>query len=136
MAEPKPLPDIHDPDYAPFWEHASQFELAVVQCLACQAKRWPPRPACARCHSTASTWAVVQGAGSIYSWTTINRPMHPGFADDVPYVVVIVELDDEPGIRFLGNLLGSTGEGLTVGAPVHVEFVPGEVTLPQWRLRA
>lgn len=60
--------------------------------------------------------------------------MHPGFAEDVPYVVVIVELEDEPGIRLLGNLLGSRGERLAVGLPVEVEFVPGEVTLPQWRL--
>lgn len=136
MAIPKPLPDPDDPDYAPFWQHAARSELAILRCSFCGVKRWPPRPACARCHSTAKDWVSVRGVGTIYSWTTIGRPMHPGFAQDVPYVVVIVELDDEPGIRLLGNLLDSSGEDLGIGLPVEVEFVAGEMTLPQWRLRA
>lgn len=81
-------------------------------------------------------WVPVAGIGTIHSWTTVRRAATRGFEAEVPYVVAIVELDDEPGVRFLGNLLISDSEFLEVGMSVEVEFtVRAGVSLPQWILR-
>jgi uncharacterized OB-fold protein len=58
----------------------------------------------------------------------------------VPYRVVLVELDDAPGIRLLGNLLGTPTHAVEIGAAVEGVFEPHEeadppYTLLQWQQR-
>jgi hypothetical protein len=57
----------------------------------------------------------------------------PPFADELPYVVAIVELPE--GVRMMGNLTGCAVEEVGVGTKVEayaVEFEPG-LALPFWR---
>jgi uncharacterized OB-fold protein len=134
MTSAKPIPDVDDLEFAAYWRFCERSQLAVVLCRACGTKRWPPRPLCPRCSSDDAEWTAVPGFGKIYSWTTVGRSVVPGFEDELPYVVVIVELDDEPGLRFLGNLLDAAGERLQVGMGVEVDFTRrGDIALPQWR---
>ena len=52
----------------------------------------------------------------------MRRPFLPGASKaDVPYVVVLVELDDAPGVRLVGRL--REGEVPTVGARAECEFI-------------
>ena len=44
----------------------------------------------------------------------------PGF--DVPFVLVDVELDEQPELRLIGRLLDGEDPGLRIGARVHVAF--------------
>jgi hypothetical protein len=46
----------------------------------------------------------------------------PGFADDLPYVLVDVELDCQSGIRTIGRLLDGPEASLFIGAKVTVAF--------------
>jgi uncharacterized protein len=50
----------------------------------------------------------------------------------VPYTIVLVELDDHPGVRFVGYLAGAPQ--LTDGQPMRVWFeqLDDGVVLPQW----
>lgn len=61
--------------------------------------------------------------------------MLPEFKEDVPYTLVIVELDDPPGIRFLGTAIDSGSEQLRLGLPMEAVFdeVTEDVTLVRWR---
>lgn len=135
MTTGRPLPDPEYPDLEPYWRAAAEGRLVAQACGACGRLRWPPRPACAGCGSLANAWHEVSGRGRVYSWTVIGRAMLPGFEDRVPYAVVIVEAEDDPRIRFVGNLLGPS-DRLAIGAGVEVDFeTVGGVALPQWRLR-
>ena len=76
------------------------------------------------------------GRGVIYSYSIVDRPLHAGFVDALPYVVVLVELADQPGLRILTNLVDvPEGTSLSCGMPVEVVFEDrGGVMLPQFRL--
>ena len=66
----------------------------------------------------------------------MHQVYHPGFVAEVPYAVVLVELED--GGRMLTNMVECPLERLRVGLPVEVTFEhrSAEVTLPQFRPRA
>jgi hypothetical protein len=65
----------------------------------------------------------------------MHQVYHPGFAADVPYAVVVVELEE--GARLVSNLVGCPIGDLAPGMPVEVTFddVTPEVTLPKFRPR-
>jgi uncharacterized OB-fold protein len=88
---------------------------------------------CPGCGSFDWGWARSTGRGTVYSWTTIERPMHPAFADAVPYAVVVVEMDE--GVRLASRLVDRDPRELSVGLTVTVVFdqVGDGVTLPVFR---
>jgi uncharacterized OB-fold protein len=131
----KPLPQI-SPEMAPFWEAARRHQLVVQRCRGCAAHRVPARDICSRCLSREVEWAPVSGRGTIFSYAIMHQVYHPGFADEVPYAVVQVELEE--GARMLTNVVGCPPAELTVGMPVEVVFEDRtpEVTLPKFRRRA
>jgi uncharacterized protein len=46
----------------------------------------------------------------------------PGFDADVPFVLVDVELDEQPDLRLIGRLTDGTDAPLRVGSKVSVVF--------------
>ncbi|MEV3968085.1 OB-fold domain-containing protein [Streptomyces sp. NPDC050698] len=130
----RPVPDT---DGAPFWDYAAQGELRVQACAACGELRFPPRPCCPHCQSFASEWRPVSGRGRIWSYVVAHPPLLPDYAAHAPYNVVVVELDEAPRIRLVGNLVPAAGrplgslprEHLRIGARVRAVFHDG---LPQW----
>ena len=131
-----PLPAITD-DTRPFWDSCRRHELVVQRCTACDTFRHPPTPVCWRCRSFAHAWVPVSGRGTIFSWAVVHRAFLPELAEEVPYTVVVVALDDAPGVRLLSNLVGAEPAELRVGLPVEVVFedVSPEVTVPRFRPR-
>ena len=129
----KPLPLVTDPDYAPFWEGARRHELLVRRCQECGEYQWPSRPMCSHCHSFDLEWVKVSGKGTLYTYTVANRAFHPAFQGDVPYGVVIVELDEGP--RMVGNSEGVAPEDLKIGMTMETAFndMTEEVTLVNWK---
>ena len=135
------LPDRRDPTTAPFWEGCSRGELLVQACASCALRRMPPRPMCPRCRSLEIRWEPTSGRGRVWSFIVPHPPLLPAFAEVAPYNAVIVELDEDPLIRFAGNLVVSAdGEineidptTITIGEPVHVVFHRiDDVYLPRW----
>ena len=80
------------------------------------------RPICRRCLS----WDVAPGEASgrarLYTYTVTTTPFHPYWADKVPYVVAIAELDEQPGLRLITNVVDCDEGDLTVGLPLRVTF--------------
>ncbi len=130
----RPLPLLDD-DSAPHWEAASRGELRIQRCTACRGWRFPPRPRCPRCGSDAVEWARVSGRGTVYSFVVAHAPVLPSFAARVPFAVALVELDEDPQLRVVGNLPGVPLAELQIGMRVEVDFevVADGVALPQWR---
>ena len=95
-----------------------------------------PRCCCVHCQADEFEAAEVSGRGVIYSYSIVDRRLHAGFVDTVPYTVVLIELADQPELRILTNLVEVTdGTSLSCVVPVEVVFEDrGGVTLPQLRL--
>ncbi len=94
--------------------------LHLQQCFDCSAWRHPPRFRCARCGSSAWTWEPTSGHGRVFTWTVTHRPIDPAFSGELPYAVLVVELDEGP--RVVGNLLGIEPAALSLDLAVIVEI--------------
>ncbi|MCZ7530112.1 MAG: Zn-ribbon domain-containing OB-fold protein [Acidimicrobiia bacterium] len=102
----------------PFWEAVKRHELELQRCAQCGHWLVPPRPMCPKCRSADSEWVPVSGHGTIYSWVTYHESPHPAF--EVPYSVVLVELDE--GVRLVSNPVDIASDELEIGMPVDVVF--------------
>lgn len=131
----KPLPQITR-EMAPFFEAARGHQLVVQRCRGCGTHRFPARDLCSRCLSREAEWAPVSGRGTVFSWAVMHQVYHPGFATEVPYAVVVIELEE--GARLVSNLVDCPVAAIEIGMPVEVVFedVTPEVTLPKFRPRA
>ncbi len=116
-----------------FYAWCRRHELRFQRCQDCATWRHPPRPMCGTCHSMRWEWAPTRGRGTVYSWTTVYQALDPAFADDVPYVVAIVELAEGP--RLATWVTGVAPEQLRTGMPVEVWFddLAEEVALPKFK---
>jgi uncharacterized OB-fold protein len=127
----KPIPAI-TPNLAPFFEGAKRRELVIQKCAACGTYRFPPRDLCSNCLSNRSQWERVSGEGEVFSYSIMHQVYHPGFAGEVPYAVVLVQLKEGP--RITSNLVGVAAADVRIGMPVRVVFekLSDEVTLPKF----
>jgi uncharacterized OB-fold protein len=130
----RPLPRPDDAT-EPYWQGCREGELRMQRCQPCGHMRFPPRPMCPRCQSFDAGWVAVSGRGRVYSWVVCHPPLLPAFQERAPLVVLLVELDESPDLRIVGNLLGDESGPIEIGMPVEVVFeeVTSEVTLPQWQ---
>ena len=118
---PVPVPDEVS---APFWEAAARHVLVLARCARCGAFTHPPDAVCRACGSDEPGFEFVEvdGAGSVRSWTVMRQSFLPGFDDDVPFVLVDVELAAAPDVRLIGRLLDGPAAALRVGVPVSLAF--------------
>jgi uncharacterized OB-fold protein len=78
-------------------------------------------------------WKDVSGKGEVYSDTGVHRAPSKGFAQDVPYVVAVVALDEGP--HRMTRLVGVQPQAVRIGLQVVVEFARknDETVLPVFR---
>ncbi|MDA4106813.1 Zn-ribbon domain-containing OB-fold protein [Mycolicibacterium holsaticum] len=130
---PAPAPDDISGFY---WNAAAEQRLVLQRCSSCHTLQYPPEVCCQRCQERNFELTEMSGQGVIYSYAVVDRPLHSGFLNALPYVVVLVELDEQPGLRILTNLI-DVPEGTAVSCGMRVEVVyeeRGSITLPQFRL--
>ncbi len=143
MIDDAPLPDTGNPLEAPFWAALARGELKIQHCDGCGIWLFPTRIRCGTCGEP-PVWKTVSGRGRIWSFTLVHPPVLPAFAPYAPYPVVVVELEEQQGLRMVGNLLFAPGDAINVvpvekiriGLPVMaVSRDIGEgVHWPAWRL--
>ncbi|MGW0816955.1 Zn-ribbon domain-containing OB-fold protein [Streptomyces viridiviolaceus] len=110
----------------PFWAAASRGEVLLQRCNACGHHQHYPRALCSRCWQTELDWVSSSGRGRVWTYTVVHRPGHPAWADDVPYVLAIVELSEGP--RLLTNLVEIQPEDVTTDMQVQARFTSHEPT--------
>jgi hypothetical protein len=113
-----------------FFAHCAKERLCFQRCTACGSWRHLPRAWCARCGSDAWEWQPSCGRARLYSWTITHQAILPGFADHVPFVVAVVELEE--GVRMVSALRGVARDDLRIDLPLQVAFerVPDGAALP------
>ena len=128
----KPLPGINELT-RPYWDATKKHELYLQKCQQCGNYRYPPGESCPSCMSDKLEWVKVSGRGTVYTWTVFHQVYHPSFAEEAPYTVVAVELDEGP--RMVTTLTDCEDEDIHIGMPVEVVFddVTEEITLPRFR---
>jgi uncharacterized OB-fold protein len=84
-------------------EALKQNKLLGLKCQACGAITVPPKMVCRQCASPDITIIELKGSGKIVTFTTVFVAAE-GREAEVPYVIVMVQLDDGPWV--MGNLEG------------------------------
>jgi uncharacterized OB-fold protein len=131
----KPLP-VPQPEWDFYWEKAKAHELWIMRCDDCNKSYFYPRALCPMCFGRNTRWVQSSGKGTLLGFAIAHRAPTPAFADMVPFVTCIVELED--GARFPSNLVVD-GEPdpakIKVGMAVEAIFddVTDTITLPKFR---
>ncbi|MFL9943794.1 Zn-ribbon domain-containing OB-fold protein [Paraburkholderia graminis] len=137
---PVPVPEV-DGISAPYWEGLRQEKLLVQRCAHCRTWQFGPEWICHACKQFDPAWEEITPQGSIFSWERVWHPSHPALGNNLPYLVVLVELPNAGNVRMLGNLLGDPAQTVSIGAPVVGVFERHRdsdtpYTLLNWRLTA
>ena len=131
QTRPRPEPDA---DTSFFWDAAGEGQLVLQRCPSCRNLQYPPDVVCVYCQSLDLVPERLSGRGTLYSFAVVRRAFHGGFVNHLPYVVGLVELQEQPGLRMLTNIVEADLERLQVGVALEVTFEQrGTVTLPQFR---
>ncbi len=104
----------------PFWEGCRNHELRIQQCGACGHYQFYPRLYCTACMSEQVEWVRASGRGTVLSFTVVYRPVTKAFAEEVPYVVALVTLEEGP--QLMSNIIECDPEQVAIGMPVESVF--------------
>ena len=129
----RPLP-LPDPETAFFWEATARRKLEILRCQNCKTWVHYPKPACWNCSSMDLKPEEVSGRGTVYSYTVTHQDV-PGYT--APFAVVIVELEEQAGLRMVSNVVDVPPDDVRIGMPVEVTFQPvaEDVWLPLFKKR-
>lgn len=128
----RPLPHIESWGEE-YWRIASEeHELAIPNCGNCERSFMYPKRYCEHCGSDEIAMERRSGPFTLYSYSTIQGAPHPDFADEVPYTVGVIEIEDE--VRLLANVVTDDPDALECGMSVDVTFdqVTDDVALPKF----
>jgi uncharacterized OB-fold protein len=125
-----PAPDVTTDE---FWAATRDGRLLIKRCADCGRAHYYPRPFCSFCWSETVTWEEASGRGTLYTWSVVHQNDLPPFADRVPYVAAIVDLEEGP--RVMTNVVDCEFDALRVGMAVEVVFreETDDVTLAVFR---
>ncbi len=130
----KPLPVITEMT-RPFWTAAKQGKLVLQRCGQCATFNFHPKPWCIECGSRDLVWTDAKPQGTVYSYT-ISRVVamnFPGWQDDLPVLLCLVDLDD--GARMYAQVTDCKPEDIRVGmrVKVHFEDISDEAAIPKFK---
>jgi uncharacterized OB-fold protein len=131
----KPIP-VPSAESQAYWDGLRDRKLLMPRCDACGKYWFPPSLLCPHCNATKWTWTSTSGRGRIFSYVVYHRVYHPGFADEVPYAVAVIELDEGP--RMVSNVIGIAPDKLACDLRVEVVYQPitDTITLPKFKRAA
>jgi uncharacterized OB-fold protein len=105
-----------------FWKGGADGELCFLRCKACRSYIHPPAPICGECLGREYAPEAVSGRARLVTFTVNHQPWIPGF--DPPYVIAIVEIEEQPSVRLTTNIVNCEAEALQIGMPLEVLFEP------------
>lgn len=129
------LPRIDDLNEA-FWQSGRDGTLRFYRCEACGLWLHPPSPICPACGSGEVAPRPVSGRAEVLTFTVNYQAWMPG--PELPYVVAIVAIEEDPRIRLTTNLVDCDPKDVRIGMRVEVCFEhhpdeAGDVWVPLFR---
>ena len=128
----KPLPTVAGETKA-FWDSCRRGQLVIQYCDGCDDYQWYPRGICADCWGESVRWVQSSGRGTVWTYTVTYQNRTPGFAEMVPYVLALVELEE--GVRMFTNIVECNPRDVYIGMPVEVTFQTAtpQITIPYFK---
>jgi len=123
----------------PHFDAANEGRLEMQNCSACNRLQNPPMPTCSQCKSADNLeWKVMSGKGKIYNYGVVYDCPVRLLQEDQPFDLVVITLDDAPGIQMYSHLPGTPVDDVPVGAAVEVIFeeTANGQKVPEWRVVA
>jgi uncharacterized protein len=141
--------DDLDQENLAYFQYCAKHQFHLQKCDDCGLLRYPPTSGCPWCASANSTWTPVEGKGTVHSYEEVHHAIQPAFKAHTPYMVLLVDLDEQIGkptadeaLRVVGNLTDTSGmlaskddvRRVGIGTRVRMVFsdVGDGVALPQW----
>jgi uncharacterized protein len=117
------LPKLTDDNRA-FWTGGVDGRLHIAWCAACEKWVQPPAASCPECEGDLVA-RPVSGRGTVLTYTVNHQPFMPTVP--VPYVIAIVELEEQADLRIATNIVDCEPDSVRIGLPVDVRFERHEV---------
>lgn len=108
------------PENTAFWQGGRNKKLLIHYCEDCARFFHPPQPACPSCIGGNVAPRAVSGRGKIASFTVNCQAWTPDLKS--PFVIAIVELEEQAGLRFLTNIVGTNPDDVAIDMSVRVVF--------------
>ena len=102
-----------------FWTSGADGRLRFLRCSSCSYLVHPPAPVCPQCLGRELAPDTVSGLATLHSFTVNHQPWD-GVGD--VYVIGLVEIDDQPGVRLTTNIVGCDPDDVRIGMRVEVVF--------------
>lgn len=132
-APSRPLP-VAQPESDRYWEGARNGELWLQRDNATGEYQFYPRGFSLSNPGGELEWVKASGKAVLHTFSIAFLPPHPAFANIVPYITAIVELEEGPRIPV--NIVGIEPDHkkLEIGMPLQVVFtkIDEEHTLPNF----
>ncbi len=107
-----------------FYRALLKRELVAARCGACGSWHTPLRSICPECWSTDVTVTPVSGRGRIHLLILLHQgPPARDVSYATPWPLAAVELDEQPGLRFVSTVIDCPPERLRVGLPVELIWI-------------
>ncbi len=113
------------PDTAVFHEAVADQRLVIQKCSSCGRFQHPPGQLCRWCGLTDLGYEPVSGRARLWSWTVARMSFAAGFDSAVPYLILCVELVEQPGLLMLSDRPHVNHQiisQLHIGASMHAVF--------------
>ena len=104
----------------PFWTGGEEGELRFWRCQACRYWIHPPSPRCPECLSPEVAVEAASGRAVVHTFTVNHQAWMPGL--EPPYVVAIVALPEQDGLRLTTNVLDVDVADVFIGMELDVRF--------------
>jgi hypothetical protein len=125
----KPMPEP-TPVTQPFWDGLREHKIRIQYSPSAGRYVFYPRILAPGTLADDLEWREVSGAGTLYTFTVADRPTAPPWADALPQLLAIVELDEGP--RLSSEMVDVEPAALRVGMrvrPVFHDYPDQDVTL-------
>ena len=128
-----PLP-VPTPVTQPFWQATREHRLLLQKCANGHVFYYA-RTRCPECLSNELEWVDASGRGTLYSYTVARRPQSEAFAEDCPYVIAAITLQEGPRMTSLLVECDADNVQALVDGPVEVvwEDVSEGLAMPYFR---
>ncbi len=103
-----------------FWTGGADGELRFLRCQDDGTYIHPPTPRCPECHGKHLAPEDVSGRATVLTYSVNHQQWMPG--PEVPFVVAIVEIIEQEGVRLTTNIVNCPVDDVRVGMPVRVVF--------------